>query len=293
MIVKRFPLILSVFVLLAGGCSDNDTLPAVDDAALVPLGLSVSVEGNVFTRSATALTDGNIGIYLLPENDYLPGTFLYSAVSGNWTAATPLMLSANNASVCVWYPYEYWIPADPGGLQTFPLNAQKYTPASDLCYQAVSGGLNNRNNRLLVQLQHAYAQIEFRLSRDITFKTAGNVGDITLSASGLLSGMTLDISSGTTTNPLEGSVTYTASVVVPESSDVMTGLLLPPATLSGDLTITFSVDGRDMNAVLPHASLPQLESGNKYILRGVLQRELDITVTVEPADGSVGGEIVW
>lgn len=293
MTVKRLPLILFLFVLLAGGCSDKDTPSAVNDAVLVPLGLSVSVEGNVSTRSATTLTDGNIGIYLLAENGYLPGAFLYSGVSGNWTAATPVMLSGDEASVCAWYPYDYRIPADPAELQTFPLNAQKYTPASDLCYQTVTGGLNNRNSRLAVQLQHAYAQIAFRLSRDITFKTAGNVGDITLSAPGLLTGMTLDISSGGTANPVEGNVTYSASVVVPESGEVLTALLLPPATLTGDLTITFRVDGQDMNAVLPYASLPQLESGNKYTLRGVLQRELDITVTVEPADGNAGGEIEW
>lgn len=290
--MKCFLSILSALVLLTGGCTISDDLSAGEDTR-VPLELNIYVEGNVRTRSATPLMSGSIGIYLLPENDYSQGAYLYSAISGNWTAGTPLMLSGNEASVCVWYPYNYRIPADLAGLKAFPLTAQPFTGAADLCYQVSTGGLNNRNYSLQARLQHAYSLLEFHLSRDITFKTAGNVGSITLSATGLLHSITLDITTGSYANPAGGNVTYNAGVTVPATGEVITALLLPPATLTGDLSLTFRVDGKDMTAVLPRTSLPGFVAGTKYIVRGTLQRELDITLTTDLPDGTAGGEIVW
>ncbi len=289
--MKRFSSILFILALLSEGCQDKADLLYRD--TLTPLELNVSVEGNIYTRSTSTLASGSIGIYLLADNNYAEGLYLYSAISGKWTTGKPLMLNGNNASVCVWYPYNYRIPANLSELKTFPLNAQKYTPDTDLCYQTITGRVNNRNYRLQAQLQHAYSQIEFRLSRDITFKTAGSVDSITLSAPGLFKGMQLDITSGTTANGVTGNVTYIANVTIPASGEVVTAVLLPPATLTGDLKLVFRVDGKNMTATLPLSSLSKLVAGTKYTVRGVLQRKLNITVTVSPVEGTSGGEIVW
>lgn len=290
--MKRFSFLIVVLMWLSGGCSD-DRYRLPDRTLAVPLELSADVEGNVYTRSATPLLAGDVGIFLFAENGYAEKSFHYSVVGGRWTAGTPLMLTGENAAVCVWYPYHFQLPADGTEVRTFVLNAQKYVPAADFCYQTTVHGLNNRNYTLQARLQHAYSQIEFRLSRDITFKSAGAVGNVSLSAGGLLKGVTLDITSGTYSSAVAGNVVFPADISVSADREAVAGVLLPPATLTGDMHLSFQVDGQEMTAVLPLASLPRLTAGTKYTVRGILKRDLDMTLTVVPVDGTAGGEIVW
>lgn len=290
--MKRFSFLILAFTLLLGGCSD-DCSWSPDVPPEVPLELSAYVEGNVYTRTATPLSAGDVGVFLFAENGYTEKPYHYSVVGGRWAAGTPLILTGGTASVCVWYPFHFRIPANSSEVRAFTLNAQKYTAAADLCYQKTVSGLNNRNYTLQARLQHAYAQIEFHLSREITFKTAGAVSDITLAAGGLLKGITLDITTGTYSSPVAGAVSFPAGVTVVEGDETVVGVLLPPTTLTGDINLTFRVDGKDMTAVLPRAGLPELTAGTKYVVRGKLKRDLDMTVTVDPQDGTAGGEIVW
>lgn len=288
--MKRFPAILLAAMWL-GSCSDGGSLPDTPVRAL--LEICARTEGVVNTRSVTPLTSGRLGIYVLAGEGYVPQAYLYTAVGGVWESALPPMLTSSDASVCAWYPYDYFTVSVPDDMEAVPLQAQKYDRAYDLTYMTPVTGLNAVNNTLEARLTHACSMLEFRLTRD-TYTGTGRIGTIRLSASGLLTSAKLDITSGTYSGATEGDVSFEAGITITDADPVTVAVLLPPAVLVGAMSVTFTVDEKERTVTLPAADLGRLDAGNAYIIRGALQEyDIFLRVVSDKTDGTAGGEIIW
>lgn len=286
----RFAAILLTAIWL-NSCSDGGSVS--ETSARVPLELCARTESVAATRSTTPLTAGRLGIFRLGQAGSMPQAYLYTASAGVWESETPLMLDSGDATVCAWYPFDYFTVTAPEDPKSVPLQARKYDAAHDLTYMASVTNLNARNHRLQVRLSHACSILEFQLTRD-SYTGAGTIGTITLSAPGLLASATLDITSGTYSNGTAADVSFNADITVTDANSVTTAVLLPPATLTGPLSVTVTVDGKERTVVLPSAGMERLDAGNAYIIRGTLQEyDIFLQVTSDGTDGTAGGEIVW
>lgn len=282
-------------LVLLAGCSSEAPYPDVPDREPVPLTISsIQIESDVPTRAGdTPLLEGTLGLYRTGGPFYTPASFRYTGTGGHWSSPVPLTLGAAEAFVCAWFPADYFAPPAVADLARFPLQAQVYTPAGDLAFLPATGGLDRDHPALNVRLTHAYSLLRFTLRRDVSYTGAGTVTAVTFENERFVRTETIDIRDGSLANPeFVKRLPLNVTATVPAGGTATLLILIPPQTFP-DTRLTLEVDGQTLSGTFSGSSIGELQSGMSRSLDVILRRNLGLSVSVLPVDGSAGGEIEW
>lgn len=295
---------LIMIALLLGGCSQDATVTPYNPSfnGAVPLQVDdIVLETSAATRAATTLATNNatIGIFCSKETGYdaaqanIP--YIYSTATSKWApkvSTAPVWLLAYNASVCAYYPYN----AAYTNNTAIPLTTAVYTTAGDICFapNRVMNGTPAKSKTAFA-MQRAMAMIVFTLKKG-NYPGTCKVTGITLGNTNLPATGTINITGDTNTavTATKAALTYTplAAIdgadgsVIPTTAGVKTqDVLLVPFTLSGNFTVTLTIDGKTMKIDLAPATFTnsKIEAGKRYLLTLKLNgTALDVTnVTIE------------
>lgn len=287
--------------LLLGACSQDASLtpgnPLADGAT--PLQVDdIMLEASVPTRAATTLATDNatIGIFCSKETGYdaaqanIP--YIYSTATSKWApkvASAPVWLLAYNANVCAYYPYN--AAAAYANNTAIPLATAVYTAAGDICF-APNRAMNGTpaKSKTTFAMQRAMAMMVFTLKKG-DYPGTCKVSNIMLTNTNLPATGTINITAAANT---AATVTKAALNYAPLSTGDMTvtttgqaaqSVLVVPFTLSGNFSVTLTVDGKTMKIELPAATFAnsKIEAGKRYLLTLKLNgTALDVTnVTIE------------
>lgn len=286
----------SIFSLvLLAGCSSEVPYQDSPTKEAVPLVISsIRIDSDVSTRATDIpLREGTLGIFQTGGSSYIPAPYQYTGIEGGWNSSAPLILGPEEALVCAWFPYDYFLPSAMSDLAHFPLQAQVYTQESDLAFLTTTGGIDSQNQSLNIRLTHAYALLSFTLSRDITYKGEGVITGITFDNEKLVRAEMIDIRDGSFSDQeVIRSLSLGLSAIVTAGKTTTIAILVPPHTFT-DTQLTLQVDGKSLSGTLSGSSIGELHSGMSRTFDVTLRSDLKLSVTVLPVDGSVGGEIIW
>lgn len=292
--MKRSLHLLFIGMLLAGCTSGIPCGEEPFPVPLVPLGLSdVQVTGSVFTRAGTVpVTDGNLGIFVSNTSGYTPAPYRYTGKAGSWSSANPLYLGPGIATICGWYPYEYYVPASLATLSQFTLKIQWNTPLNDLLFFAAFSGASNRNPQQSIRLKHAHAVLNFIISRDVTYHGPGKITAFTLASDfKVLSEARIDIWNGSFSGvKIVKSFTLELDKTLSAGDTDTLSVLIPPYTLEST-TVKMSIDGKEVNGWI-QGPIRLGESGKAAVIHVKLRSDLPLSIQVLPPD-SATGEITW
>lgn len=284
---------------LLGSCSQDATLTPDNPASggTTPLQVDdIILEASVPTRAATTLATNNatIGIFCSKETGYdavqanIPYT--YSTATSKWApkvAAAPVWLLAYNANVCAYYPYN----AASTSNTAIPLATAVYTTAGDICF-APNRAMNGTpaKSKTTFAMQRAMAMMVFTLKKG-NYPGTCKVSNIMLSNTNLPETGTINITASTNTAATvkKAALNYTplstGDMTVTAAGQAAQNVLLVPFTLSGNLTVALTVDGKTMKIELPAGTFTnsKIEAGKRYLLTLKLNgTALDVTnVTIE------------
>jgi len=261
---------LWALLLLFAACDPGGTGEGDGDGT--PLSIaSVTQSGSssgVSTRSTTFT--GDIGIFRLAGDNYVGSVsnakYSYNTTTGKWEAASDIIyLTKSTATLCAYCPYSSTAEYANGTAVT--LTSQEYAATKDLCYQTNVSASSTA--AATFALNHAYALISFTLTRSSTYpkNAACKVTDISIANAGIVNTGSLNMTTGAYTQSTTGiAVSYapTASSATPTtlattgiaSGSATTSVLMAPVTtaMSGDITLTFTVDGKAMSTTLSLAT---------------------------------------
>lgn len=298
---------LSVGLFLAS-CSDNGTVHPVAgaDGEWVPLLIAGATIGSGIDTQTRAdagaqtraddpktVTEGTIGIYLKKDANYPEALdnkkYTHATGDNHWQTDEPLLLGAKDATLVAYYPYVA------SGASPILLHSRLYDADNELYYQIFRA--HNTTAALTLNLQRVYSCIGLSFNTpadDSGYKGGdGKIENVRIEGAGILSSATLDILADNlatagvygTRTPLphaegvEATLTAT-SLVAGNPADV--DLLMIPTTLTGDLTLYVTIDGRELSVTLAATALCGtggiLREGVKYLLNlTVKSRELTVS----------------
>lgn len=280
----RHGTILLSILLLLSSCTQDEvwyggdaggSLPALELNTVQATDIDVS---KVVTRAVATPdypTSGHIGFFVkeavsdgYKAVDNRKGE--YSTTRKLWLpqAATPadsIWLNNHDADIAVYAPYD----ATHTTAATLNL-AASLRPADgskDIwCKRFVA---NNQSKNLAVTLEHLYTRLTVVVSRDANYKSDANLTAFALKGN--------EIYQSATYKPFEtvpytnGSTTGVTPAVTAQTLNASTAsatydLLLIPATLTGDITLTLTVDGKKMQVKAAKEKFTgnKLEAGKQY-----------------------------
>lgn len=260
---KLFYVTLLGMSILLGSCA-NDNLQE-PESGKKNLNIQATI-GEITSRAPIAsfsnasemglfITAGNLG------NDY-DGIAAYSNVKATvnnnaWSLAIPVYLSNNTAKIYAYYPYS----ASTTTGTTVPIET---TSQTDFLYGTHVASVNNTTPNCPITMQHVLALVDFKFAKQ-NYSGTGKLTKIEIAnASGkkLLNNKgTINIqtgaitkdatTSGDTSRTLDYTLTTTAAAT---SADPFLVIPVSPLTSAGDLTMTFTVDGKAYVYNLPAAT---------------------------------------
>jgi hypothetical protein len=275
-------LIILMSLAILSACDSGGTGEV--DGENVPLSIAsvtnIGTQTSVSVRSTTLYT-GDIGVFRLASTGYseTKSNVHYTNTGSGWSVApgvTPVYLTKSSANLCAYYPYN----ADyTDGIVT--LTSKEYASTADLCYQTNVSA--NSTAATAFALNHAYTLITFTLTRGSSYPANGKcaVSSISIANPGIASTGTLNMTTGTyiqgTTGtavsyaPTANSATPTtfATTGIASGSPATTSVLMAPVTtaMNGNLTLTFTVDGKAMSTTLSldtYTGLKTLAANTNY-----------------------------
>jgi len=266
---------LFVLVIILVSCSREEMVENMVEKGDVYGTLQIgSVSGipvqSLSTRSTTELSTGDIGVFRLASTGYTEtrDNVKYTKSDSGWdvdTGTEPISLTSD-ASLCCYYPYSSNEDYTDGSVT---LTSQLYSESADLCYQtsvsAVSG------TPVSFSLGHAYAKLNFIISHNSTYSGNCAVSNIKIENDGILSSGTLNMTTGNYGSGTVGAVTVDPAIssIASGSFAEVTVLMVPVATLLGDITVTFTLDDTELSPVTVDVSahnLTSLAAGKNYSL---------------------------
>ena len=232
------------------------------------------------------VTQGSLGIFRSQSTGYADkqSNKKYTYAGTGWQPATPgdvILLNADNAAVCAYYPYHDNIAySDETAL---PLTSGLYTGGNgthdpaDLCYDT-NRTLNAARRTANFTMRHALALLEFKLTREAGFTGDSHVTAVSVQNPGLTGTSTINITNGTyaTATPT-GTVDCnigTDAGLLTGSSTVTVGILLVPFTSAAGLSVTFTVDGAPRKVDIAPGSIAGVQAGHRYTVKVHLEKVL-------------------
>lgn len=259
---RRHLCILCLTSLLACACTADPNVST--DNAPVPLRIgNVSLENETAdTRATTRLTEGSIGVFLIP-NKTPPSTIATynnieykTADNGvSWSAAaTPIYVSSKPMSIVAYYPHRQMTD------KALSLQAGIYNANRDLVYdrsQTADAAAPTVNFRM----KHAYGRLKIQMKRG-TYDGKGELTKVALYY--LVSSSTFDLGTGVYSDT-KGSngetitISVNPTVTIGATSQEIKDFLLPPCesyTFSpGELRCV--IDGETLSVALGKAFFPE------------------------------------
>lgn len=259
-ICRLFPLV-GFYLTIASCTAPEET--GIPSSRPVALGIgSIGIPEQPSSRAA--VISGNIGIYVASNSYYSQidnrqGT--YNGGTGKWTPASSIWLNDKDATLVVVWPRQ--------GTSTFSLTAKEWTSGEDI-FAGTRSDVNNRNgdNLSFNNLKPVYTRLKITLSKKSTYTGLGEWTKLVLSGANLYQQGTY--------NPLPDNVTaqsgagYTQNISPSRNIDggSIDLRLLPVASLTQDLTVAMTVDGKEMSVTVPKEKFDgtKMERGVSYTL---------------------------
>lgn len=254
-------------VCLLSSCTEDSLISQKEQEVALSIS-NVSINNGSSATRAELTNVTSIGVSRLPDANYTAQTNYGYTYSGAWTATNSnqkIKALIANATLCAYTPYSSSInPA------SIALTSGKYSAPNDFCYGYLSNlNFTNIGSGVAFTLNHAYAEITLRFTKDNLFQGTGNVTSITIN--GAASNGTLNISTTTPSlTPTTGTVSvsgtplFNINTAPRNTADVE--VLMVPTNISSGLTFTLTIDGRIKNCTLPAATLNKLTAGKNYII---------------------------
>lgn len=294
---------IGLFILLSGflcaSCSEEAAEAAGEHpfGKSVPLGVSsLRLEGEVATRAGgtPVTTDGaaikvfltNVGGYTAMYNKP------YTCTGGTWSSTDPIYVDKRAGKALAVY--------DPNGLVSFSANSTVTTNAlqaraydeTKLWYYDNTNGVGvNSTTPAVFSMIPAYARLKLSIKRHATNYVSGNcnITNVNLknsSGSNFFVSRTLDISNGANGgSATAGGWTYALNSgnIAANATNTAYDVLVPPQPVSGNLTITLTIDGVNRAVNIPAAQFTSnaLAVGRQYTIA------LTITDTAVTPGGNV------
>lgn len=286
---------LPVILLLLAGCTQGEPLPGEDTAAKSLLQVShlqTATEDHAATRAAST-TDytGNIGLFMKADatNGYsaqnnIKGTYK-AGTPPTWTLATAIWLNNHNATIAVYAPHD----VNQSTAAALKLNAALRTDdKKDIWYARVTDA-NFKKASLSLTLTHVYARCVITVKRAASYLPDAKITALSLAGTGIYSDATFKLLEASPYDYSGAATGFTPTGVTAQTlnaatSSVAYDLLLIPATLSGNITLTLTVDNQKMKQTIAAGKFSgKLEAGKQYAITAILRPgELDASVTIEP-----------
>jgi hypothetical protein len=273
-------LLLLLLPSLLMACSDEQGTTGSEMAAL---SIGQVTTKTLNTRSTTAVTSGDIGVFMSGSGYTTQSNVKYSYASP-WTTTTPIYLLPNSASICAYYPYSTSIT----DATAVPLTSQIYSSSADLCY-AVNTDKTSANTSINFVMSRAYAMITFNIIHEETYTGACVVSNISMDNAGVNATGTLNITTGVLASTTAGTVNITPSsaiTVATNSISSIQALLVPVSTaMTGYITFSFTVDGTERVATIAASSLSTLVAGTTYTINASMEKT-GLTTTLASISGT-------
>jgi len=269
-------------VLLAG-CSNEEDVTSTTPTGKTELGISAVIAGTVVTRGLTDAfaTDSTIGVFIDNqtggETDYTPATATYTYGATEWAvpATGKLYLTNEIADVYAFYPRGVVGDVDFTN-KTLKVNVDSTqnfiaTPQKDYMYATTRAGAEGSytypsvtasnavgSSDVNLYFHHMLSELSFIVNKEASYTGAGVLTSVKLTKSdGFLAGTSIGTASLTdgvisglnvaTDIVFAGSTTINAA---DGTTVLVKGLVAPIAATSG-ITLTLTIDGKDMVVALP------------------------------------------
>ena len=302
---QRRGTILLLIPLLLASCSQDETLPGGSPVAGSMPSLALS------TLQATDIDGGKAATRAATTTDYPTGKSIGFFVKENTTdgyVACNNRKGEYNTTRRLWLPTpdSIWLNNHDADIAIYaPYDAAQTTAATlnlAACLRPTDGSkdiwckrftANNTSKNLAVTLEHVYTRLALTVTRDANYKA-----DAVLATTFALEGN--EVYQSATYKPFDATTPYIygtdtgltptvpATTLNASTASTVYDLLLLPATLTGDLTLTLTVDGKKMRVTVAKEKFAstKLEAGKQYNVNLALKPgKLEVTsVSVEKWD---------
>lgn len=286
----QFPVLL----LLLAGCTQGEPLPGEDAKSLFRVGTLQTATGEETATRAVTITDyptgQSIGFFVKADatNGYdaknnIKGTC--NVTTNVWEPVTDIWLNNHNATIAVYAPHD----AGQNTASALKLKAALRTDdKKDIWYARVTDA-NFKKALLSLTLTHVYARCVITVNRAASYLPDAKFTALGLAGTGIYSTATFKLLEASPYDYTGATVGFTptgveAKTLNASTSSVVYDLLLIPATVSGNITLTLTVSGNTMKQTIAAGKFSgKLEAGKQYAITATLRPgELDASVTVEP-----------
>ena len=302
---QRRGTILLLILLLLASCSQDETLPGGSPVAGSMPSLALS------TLQATDIDGGKAATRAVTTTDYPTGKsigfFVKENTADGYTACNNRK-GEYNTTRRLWLPTpdSIWLNNHDADIAIYaPYDAAQTTAAAlnlAACLRPADGSkdiwckrftANNTSKNLAVTLEHVYTRLALTVTRDANYKA-----DAVLATTFALEGN--EVYQSGTYRPFDATTPYIygtdtgltptvpATTLNASTASAVYDLLLLPATLTGDLTLTLTVDGKKMRVTVAKEKFAstKLEAGKQYNVNLALKPgKLEVTsVSVEKWD---------
>jgi hypothetical protein len=273
-------LLLLMLPLLLNACSDEQGTTGSETAVL---SIGQVTTKTLKTRSTTAVTSGDIGVFL-SGTDYTTQSNVKYSYGTTWSTINPLYLTSTSASICAYYPYSATIT----DATAVPLTSQIYSSSADLCY-AANTSKTSASPSIDFVMSRAYAMITFNIIHEETYTGACSISNIAVSNAGINASGTLNMTTGVMASTTAGTVNITPSsaiTVATNATSSIQALMVPVSTaMTGYVTVTFTVDGVRCVAAIDASSLSTLVAGTNYTINASMKKT-GVNITLESISGA-------
>ena len=313
----------ALFICFISSCTGDETADVSRTAekslyiSSTALEESKHLNSEVITRLTgddvpVLITKGSIGIFRSQgigyTNELNNKKYTYMGAENGWQPATStdtIFLSAANAEVCAYYPYnpntEYDKPT------ALPVNSGKYTGTAeqydpnDLCYD-VNRTMSAFKRSTAFNLKHALAMLEFKISKEANYGGECRITSVMVMNPNLIKSSSINIATGTYGPSTKGTITYNPGTneegaLVGSNAFTTAALLVPSTPTSSGLAISLTINGRPIETNIPISKIAELEAGHRYTVKITLKATamqvtgVDVFPWIETAVG--GEETVW
>lgn len=270
-------LLILFFGLLCSSYSEN-TAVEWSYGESVPLGIEeLRLEGITDTRAGgTPVTaeGATIAVFLTNTGGYTPmynKTYTYSG--GSWSSTDPICVDKRMGKVVGVY--------DPNGLVSFGANstvaannlqAQVYDETKLWYYDNTNGTDVNNTTPAAFSMTCAYSRLLFSISCNANYPLACKISQIVIkpSSGNFYTNARVNIADGSLTGTAVANYTINTSALPVNTTGIAAGATdtsidyLFPAQACNGLTITLTVDGKDLSVTVPNSSFSAFAPGNRY-----------------------------
>lgn len=281
---------------LCASCEHNEAepVPGIEAPETAYLEIDhIGVEGEVLSRATAVPTTGEIGFYRSTANGYgavnnNKGVWKMSAVTSKnaWIPDPMIKVGTADATMAIYYPYvstnstSLFLPAGQAGTTVSGKTVQE-TWSKRFTYNSLS----SYNQTVSQELKHVYAKLQVKLTKGTGFIGTPDWTKVKLAGTGICTSgnfnpLNNDAPALADYTRTAGTLDLTLSSAINFNATTSTAvdLLLVPNTLSGDITITITLGGKDMSVPVNSAAATGF---NGSLLPG---KQYNLTITVNSTD---------